>query len=175
LTWERILRALANPITWQVVVGAAALSAAGWLVRSAPRLLASALRRGEPAPGSPEAQLARLLDRVARRRALELKLGLVPDARIERLQDELVERLRETAPERRAAEGGHYWTPQQWPGRLRAEFAARCEAGLVDLGPCRVCGCSADDCSRCASRTGTWCWWVEADLCSACAASGVLP
>lgn len=33
---------------------------------------------------------------------------------------------------------------------------------------CRVCGCTDDDCSACARRTGVPCHWVEPDLCSAC-------
>jgi hypothetical protein len=34
---------------------------------------------------------------------------------------------------------------------------------------CRVCGCTDDDCSYCIERTGSPCYWVEEDLCSACA------
>lgn len=34
---------------------------------------------------------------------------------------------------------------------------------------CRVCGCTDDDCSDCVARTGSACWWVDQDLCSACA------
>jgi len=33
---------------------------------------------------------------------------------------------------------------------------------------CRVCGCTDNDCSGCIERTGTPCFWVESDLCSAC-------
>lgn len=33
---------------------------------------------------------------------------------------------------------------------------------------CRVCGCTEDDCSGCIERTGEPCYWVAADLCSAC-------
>ena len=35
---------------------------------------------------------------------------------------------------------------------------------------CRVCGCTDEDCSGCIERTGEPCYWVEEDLCSACAA-----
>ena len=42
--------------------------------------------------------------------------------------------------------------------------------GGVD-GKCRVCGCTDDDCGGCYERTGEPCYWVEADLCSACAAA----
>lgn len=35
---------------------------------------------------------------------------------------------------------------------------------------CRVCGCTDWDCTLCIARTGSPCSWVEADLCSACAA-----
>jgi hypothetical protein len=31
---------------------------------------------------------------------------------------------------------------------------------------CRICGCT--DCSPCIEKTGEPCYWVEADLCSAC-------
>jgi hypothetical protein len=34
---------------------------------------------------------------------------------------------------------------------------------------CRVCGCTDDDCSGCIARTGEPCYWVDTDLCSACA------
>lgn len=34
---------------------------------------------------------------------------------------------------------------------------------------CRVCGCTDDDCYCCFMHAGGPCWWVEADLCSACA------
>ena len=34
---------------------------------------------------------------------------------------------------------------------------------------CRVCGCIETDCSDCVERTGEPCFWVESDLCSACA------
>ena len=34
---------------------------------------------------------------------------------------------------------------------------------------CRECGCTERDCSQCIARTGSPCYWVEHDLCSACA------
>lgn len=34
---------------------------------------------------------------------------------------------------------------------------------------CRECGCTDYDCSECVERTGEPCYWVEDDLCSACA------
>ena len=34
---------------------------------------------------------------------------------------------------------------------------------------CRVCGCTDDDCYCCVMSTGDACYWVEDDLCSACA------
>lgn len=34
---------------------------------------------------------------------------------------------------------------------------------------CRVCGCTDDNCAGCIERTGTPCYWVAKDLCSACA------
>ena len=43
------------------------------------------------------------------------------------------------------------------------------EAALDQAASCRRCGCSDLDCSECVERTGEPCWWVEADLCSACA------
>ena len=36
---------------------------------------------------------------------------------------------------------------------------------------CRMCGCIDSDCSECVERTGEPCYWVEPDLCSACAAA----
>jgi hypothetical protein len=40
---------------------------------------------------------------------------------------------------------------------------------------CRVCGCTDDDCAQCIERTGEPCYWVEFELCSACAAGPVCP
>ena len=34
---------------------------------------------------------------------------------------------------------------------------------------CRRCGCTDLDCRECIERTGEPCFWVEEDLCSACA------
>ena len=34
---------------------------------------------------------------------------------------------------------------------------------------CRVCGCTDGNCRQCIERTGRPCYWVEDDLCSACA------
>ena len=34
---------------------------------------------------------------------------------------------------------------------------------------CRACGCTEDDCYCCVVSTGIPCWWIEKDLCSACA------
>ena len=46
-----------------------------------------------------------------------------------------------------------------------------------DLKPgikkCRECGCTNADCSQCIEKTGTPCYWVEPDLCSACIDLGV--
>lgn len=33
---------------------------------------------------------------------------------------------------------------------------------------CRVCGCTDDNCKQCIEKTGSPCYWVEPDLCSAC-------
>lgn len=33
---------------------------------------------------------------------------------------------------------------------------------------CRACGCTDRDCLACIVRTGSPCFWVEPDLCSAC-------
>ncbi len=40
---------------------------------------------------------------------------------------------------------------------------------------CRQCGCTDDDCSQCIEAQGFPCTWVEADLCSRCAAAGAGP
>jgi hypothetical protein len=37
------------------------------------------------------------------------------------------------------------------------------------MNKCRVCGCTDRDCRRCIEKTGEPCYWVEKDLCSACA------
>jgi hypothetical protein len=37
-----------------------------------------------------------------------------------------------------------------------------------EIQKCRICGCTEDDCSVCIKRTGSPCYWVEPDLCSAC-------
>lgn len=42
-------------------------------------------------------------------------------------------------------------------------------ACLGEERACRVCGCTELNCSGCIERTGEPCFWVEADLCSACA------
>ena len=46
-------------------------------------------------------------------------------------------------------------------------WGERIAKGLDEV-PCRVCGCTDDDCSACVERTGVPCYWVERDLCSAC-------
>ena len=44
--------------------------------------------------------------------------------------------------------------------------------GLPTIRRCRECGCT--DFNACRTDTGP-CWWVEADLCSACATATPLP
>ncbi|MDR1351475.1 MAG: hypothetical protein LBJ59_12015 [Zoogloeaceae bacterium] len=34
---------------------------------------------------------------------------------------------------------------------------------------CRICGCTDDDCRQCVDKTGAPCYWIEEDVCSACA------
>ncbi len=34
---------------------------------------------------------------------------------------------------------------------------------------CKECGCTDKDCKACIEKTGEPCFWVEKDLCSACA------
>ena len=41
---------------------------------------------------------------------------------------------------------------------------------LFDERQCRLCGCTDLDCTHCIETTGQPCFWVEEDLCSACAA-----
>ena len=33
---------------------------------------------------------------------------------------------------------------------------------------CRECGCTDLDCSQCIEKTGSPCYWIRDDLCSAC-------
>jgi hypothetical protein len=50
------------------------------------------------------------------------------------------------------------------------------ESEAAEVGTCRVCGCTDADCRQCIEKTGEPCYWVEDDLCSACApASQKLP
>jgi PRTRC genetic system protein E len=39
---------------------------------------------------------------------------------------------------------------------------------IITERKCRVCGCTQDDCHRCVVKTGSPCYWVEDNLCSAC-------
>jgi HNH endonuclease len=50
----------------------------------------------------------------------------------------------------------------------REDAQAMSEDGVFDVQRCRICGCTEDDCTRCIQRTGSPCYWVEPDLCSAC-------
>lgn len=67
-------------------------------------------------------------------------------------------------PSRSAAPPGlsRHGNDQAVTSPFRAHFRAS------RLRTCRGCGCTDDDCSGCIRRTGYPCWWVEADLCSAC-------
>ena len=40
---------------------------------------------------------------------------------------------------------------------------------------CFVCGCTDNDCTQCIERTGSTCYWVTEDLCSACANMKFIP
>lgn len=75
-----------------------------------------------------------------------------------------------------------------WRARARGERPRRCPgcgAALAEgrtacvpclraqprlAGTCRRCGCTDADCRGCIRRTGKPCYWVDADLCSACVA-----
>ena len=39
---------------------------------------------------------------------------------------------------------------------------------MANENMCGVCGCTDDDCLDCYMRTGTPCYWLADDLCSAC-------
>ena len=52
---------------------------------------------------------------------------------------------------------------------MSATLANETEDITVEPGVCRSCGCTDDDCSGCIARMGVPCYWVEEDLCSACA------
>lgn len=53
-----------------------------------------------------------------------------------------------------------------------ADIAAEIAA---DARRCRVCGCTDADCGGCVARTGQPCYWIDADLCSACATPRMVP
>ncbi len=58
----------------------------------------------------------------------------------------------------------HVWS-------IHAEKRWARKAGIeIELtgDPCRVCGCTDEDCSQCVEKTGAPCAWVEPGLCSAC-------
>jgi hypothetical protein len=58
-----------------------------------------------------------------------------------------------------------------WYPEWAAAFDANGNLAATEaVRSCRVCGCTDDDCSGCVERTGEPCFWVESDLCSACAA-----
>lgn len=42
------------------------------------------------------------------------------------------------------------------------------DLSVTILHRCRECGCTDFDCSQCVERTGSPCFWVEDNLCSAC-------
>jgi hypothetical protein len=44
------------------------------------------------------------------------------------------------------------------------KLTLRCDA----VRTCRECGCTDRDCRGCIRRTGRPCYWIAADLCSAC-------
>ena len=69
------------------------------------------------------------------------------------------------------AEGPWYWVLDEVVAC--DPIPCRGALGLWDfrpLRPCRICGCTDLNCSGCVERTGEPCYWVEPDLCSACAA-----
>ena len=55
------------------------------------------------------------------------------------------------------------WTCRAAMGEMMIAFE--------DAISCRACGCTDDDCYCCVESTGIPCWWVEEDICSACAAT----
>jgi hypothetical protein len=63
--------------------------------------------------------------------------------------------------------------------RVRAfvDGGQRAQAAVDRLGAgprrCRVCGCTDADFRQCVERTGAACFWVAADVCSACATDAV--
>ena len=56
---------------------------------------------------------------------------------------------------------GPGWQPEDGAGEAHTGMGA-------NVRRCRVCGCTDVDCSGCVARTGRPCYWVAADLCSAC-------
>lgn len=57
----------------------------------------------------------------------------------------------------------------EYPQLTKAEMKDAVMAAQKPERACRKCGCTEQDCSGCIGRTGRPCYWVEKDLCSACA------
>ncbi len=51
-------------------------------------------------------------------------------------------------------------------GKLFVDYSERLLE--QEVRTCRVCGCTDENCLGCIERTGEECYWVAADLCSAC-------
>lgn len=58
------------------------------------------------------------------------------------------------------------------PRKISFATAKRLLRTPVEVRACRVCKCTDTDCSGCVKRTGVRCFWIEADICSACAPTG---
>lgn len=91
-----------------------------------------------------------------------------------------MKRLRKALRERWDFGPREYHPYKVWLDEIRVQLGlkrpkANAAAGppeptpLFDEQRCRVCGCTDLDCSGCIERTGQPCYWVEEDLCSACA------
>jgi ParB/RepB/Spo0J family partition protein len=55
------------------------------------------------------------------------------------------------------------------PKKKKAQLKKKKLAETDAVRKCRICGCTDDDCQQCVEKTGEPCYWVEDDLCSACA------
>lgn len=88
----------------------------------------------------------------------------------EAILDERDEFTAERCAECKAIDGGHNVNCSQHPDAANNGHPAlkAKKKKSITVRTCRVCGCTDQDCRQCIQKTGSPCYWVGADLCSAC-------